>query len=310
MQFPEPIPVTDLAEQLSAKLIGNDQLLAHGINEIHQVAAGDITFVDVAKYYQKALRSEATIILIDQETECPEGKALLVVDQPFAAYDGLVRRYRPWVPLSTQIHESAQIHPSAVIEPGVIIGPQAIIGERAYLQANAYIGAHTRVGAQAIVQAGAIIGTSAFYFKRENNRYNKWQTGGRVVLEERVDIGPGCTINAGVSSDTLIGAGTKMDSQVHIGHDVKVGKDCLFAGQVGIGGNTVVGDRVVLYGQVGIAQNLTIGDEVVVLAKSGVSKNLEGGKVYFGYPAMEARTKYRELAAMRHLPKFLQEYYK
>ena len=131
-----------------------------------------------------------------------------------------------------------------------------------------------------------------------------------MVIEDHVDIGPGCTVNKGVSGDTIVGEGTKLDSQVHIGHDVVIGKRCLFAGQVGIGGNTRIGNDVILYGQVGVAQNLVIGDKVLVSAKSGVSKNLESGKAYFGYPAAEARTAYKELAALRHLPEFFQEYYK
>jgi UDP-3-O-[3-hydroxymyristoyl] glucosamine N-acyltransferase len=104
--------------------------------------------------------------------------------------------------------------------------------------------------------------------------------------------------------------GTKLDAQIQIGHDVRIGQHCLIAAQVGIAGNTVLGDWVTLYGQVGIAQNLKIGDKVVVLAKSGVSKDLEAGKTYFGAPAGEVRTMYREMAALRHLPEFLANFYR
>jgi len=124
-----------------------------------------------------------------------------------------------------------------------------------------------------------------------------------VIIEDNVDIGAGCTINKGVSGDTTIGAGTKIDCQVHIGHDARIGKNCLIAAQAGISGNTVLGDEVVVYGQVGIAQNLKIGAKAVILAKSGVSKDLEGGKTYFGYPAQEAREAYKELATLRQLRK-------
>ena len=160
-----------------------------------------------------------------------------------------------------------------------------------------------------MIQAGSIIGTEAFYFKRTEEGYQPWRSGGRVIIEDNVRIGAGCTINKGVSGDTVIGAGTKIDCQVHIGHDVVVGKNCLFAAQVGIGGNTVIGDDVIIYGQAGISHNVSIGSKVVVHAKSGVSKSLEEGKAYFGYPANEARTMYKELAALRHLPTFFANYY-
>ena len=128
-----------------------------------------------------------------------------------------------------------------------------------------------------------------------------------MIIENDVEVGACCTINKGVSGDTIIGEGTKMDCQIHIAHGVVVGKRCLFAAQVGIGGKTIIGDEVVLYGQVGIIHNLVIGDNVIVLAGAGVNKNLESGKAYFGSPASEARAKYKELAALKMLPDFMRE---
>lgn len=310
MKFAQPIPVAELAKKIGAELIGDATLLATGINEIHKVEAGDITFVDVKKYFAKSLNSAATIILLNEPAECPPGKALLLCDNPFKAYNDLVLEHRPFRPVTVAISDTAEIDPSCVIEPNVIIGHHVKIGRNCHIQANVTIGEHTQIGDHVVVQSGAIIGTDAFYFKKTESGYERWRSGGRVVLEDNVEIGAGCTINKGVSGDTVIGAGSKLDSQVHIGHDAVIGKNCLLAGQVGIGGNTVLGDWVVLFGQVGIAQNLKIGDYAVVLAKSGVSKDLEGGKTYFGYPATEAMTNYREMAALRHLPEFFQKYYK
>ncbi len=310
MDFPSPISVKEIAKKVNADLIGNEKLEATGINEIHQVRPGDVTFVDVEKYYKKALNSAASIILINQKTKCPKDKALLVCDDPFAAYNSLVLEFRPFQPLQKNISDTAEIHPSTIIEPGAMVGHHVKIGKNCYIQANAVIAEHTIIGDRVVVQSGAIVGTDAFYFKKTEAGYQRWRSGGRVILEDDVEIGAGCTINKGVSGDTIIGTGTKLDCQVHIGHDVVIGKKCLFAAQVGIGGNTIVGDEVVMYGQVGIAQNLRIGDKAIILAKSGVSKDLEGGKAYFGYPAGEARTTYRELAALRHLPEFFSEYYK
>ena len=310
MKLPQPIPVKEIAAKIGAKLLGDDSLLATGINEIHKVEDGDITFSDVAKYFKRSLDSAATIIILNEKVKPPKGKAVLLCDDPFAAYNSLVTEYRPFRPLTAQVSESAVVHPSAIIEPNVVIGHQVRIGAYSYIQANAYIGDHTVIGEHVTIQAGAIIGTDAFYYQRREEGYAKWRSGGRVVIEDRVEIGAGCTINKGVSGDTIIGEGSKLDCQVHIGHGVVIGKNCLLAGQVGVGGKTVIEDNVVLYGQVGVIQRVRIGRDAVVLAGAGVSKSLEGGKVYFGAPASEAPTKYREIAALRHLPEFFKNYYR
>ncbi len=304
MKFDKATPIQKIADRLKAEIIGDNTLNALGINEIHHVKAGDITFSDVKKYFEKALNSAATFIILNERPDTiPEGKVVLIHPQPFEAYDSLVRQQRPFTPLSIEVAESAAIHPSVVLEPNVVIGNHVRIGVGSYIQANAVIHDYTVIGKNVTIGAGTLIGTDAFYFKHNTEGYKKWRSGGRVVIEDNVDIGAGCTINKGVSSDTIIGEGTKIDCQVHIGHDAQIGKNCLIAAQAGISGNTVLEDEVVLYGQVGIAQNLRIGKKAVVLAKSGVSKDLVGDKTYFGYPAQEVRDAYKELAILRQLRK-------
>ncbi len=306
MKFAQPIPVREIAQRIGAELIGDDSLLASGINEIHKVENGDITFVDAPKYFDRSLQSAATIILLNERVDCPPGKALLLCDEPFEAYNSLVMAHRPIQPLNERIHPSAVVHPSAIIEPNVVIGPHVRIGQYTHVQANVVIAEHSLIGSHVLIQSGSIIGTDAFYFKKlPDGTQKKWRSGGRVVIHDRVDIGAGCTINKGVSGDTVIGEGTKLDCQVHIGHGVVIGKNCLLAAQVGIGGKTVVGDQVVIYGQAGIAQNLHIDDKAVISAKSGVARSLEGGKTYFGAPAIEIRQHYRMVAALRRLPDLL-----
>lgn len=307
MKFSKPVSIKEIAERFNCRIIGNADLVATGINEIHKVENGDITFVDVEKYYQKSIHSAATVILINKEAEFPEGKALLVCDDPFSVYNRIVKEHRPFEPLNAMISDSAEIHPSTILEPNVVVGNHARIGKYCYIQANVFIGEHTIIKDNVTIQAGALIGTDAFYYKKIPTGYDKWRSCGRVIIENDVEIGAGCTINKGVSGDTIIGEGTKMDCQVHIAHGVVIGKRCLFAAQVGIGGKTIIGDDVVLYGQVGIIHNLEIGNKVVVLAGSGVNKNLEKGKVYFGYPASEARAKFKEMAALKQLPDFLRK---
>jgi UDP-3-O-[3-hydroxymyristoyl] glucosamine N-acyltransferase len=304
MKFPQPIPIKDIAAKLNARIYGDKSLNALGINEIHQVKEGDITFSDVKKYFEKALKSKATFIILNEQVEpVPQGKVILVHPQPFEAYDNIVKEYRPFNPLSLEVADSAIIHPSVIIEPNVVIGNQVRIGQGSYIQANSIIYDYTVIGKNVQIGAGSFIGTEAFYFKKTEDGYKKWRSGGRVVIEDNVDIGAGCTINKGVSSDTVIGAGTKIDCQVHIGHDVIIGKNCLIAAQCGISGNSVLENDVILYGQVGVAQNIVIGEKAIVLAKSGISKNLEGNKSYFGYPAQEALEAYKELAILRQMRK-------
>lgn len=299
MNFTIPIPVKELVNKFNLELIGDEHQMATGINEIHKVRTGDITFVDIEKYYEKSLKSAATIIIINKKVACPSGKTLLVSDDPFAVYNQVVWEHRPMKYLTSDRGDNLQIGQNTHIDYGVHIGHDVTIGSGCYIQPGAFIGDQTIIGDNVIIQAGALIGTDAFYYKKINGQYHKWRSGGKVIIGDDVEIGAGSTINRGVSGETIIGAGSKLDCQVHIGHGAVLGKNCMVAAQVGVAGKTIIGDNCVIYGQAGIAQNLIIGDNSIILAKTGVSKNLEGNKTYFGYPAGEAREKFKELAVLR-----------
>lgn len=307
MDLIKPIPLTELAEAIGAEIKGNADQMVRGFNEIHKVRPGDVMFVDHPKYYQKALDSAATVILIDKNVDVPPGKAILVVDHPFDVYDNWTRQYRPHHELQSTVSKDANIGANTVIEHGCVIAPNVTIGSDCYIEAGVYIGPHTVIGDRVHIGPNSVIASDAFYYKKKGSAYTKWHTSGRVVLEDDVDIGANCTINRGVSGDTVIGRGSKLDCLIHIGHGAVIGEDCLLAAQVGVSGKTIIGNRCTIYGQVGIAQSLHIGDDVVILAKSGVSKNLAAGGVYFGTPAEPAREKYRELAALRQLPEFMKK---
>jgi UDP-3-O-[3-hydroxymyristoyl] glucosamine N-acyltransferase len=301
MKFNRPVPIKEIAAWIDATLIGDPTLNATGINEIHKVEKGDITFVDVEKYFRKSIDSKASIIILNKYTECPDGKALLLCEKPFLAYDSIVRRMRTPLIWNEIPKVNQSISPDATIEPNVMIGNHVEIGAGSYLQAGTIIRDHVSIGKNVTIQSGAIIGTDAFYLKKWDSHYQSWTTGGKVVIENEVQIGAGCTINSGVSGDTVVGEGTKIDCQVQIGHGVVIGKHGLIAAQVGIAGKTIIGDHCVIYGQVGIAQNLVIGNHVTILAKSGVGENIADGKIYFGIPAMEAKLKKRELVVLKQL---------
>jgi UDP-3-O-[3-hydroxymyristoyl] glucosamine N-acyltransferase len=303
MRITRPLTAAQLAEKIDAKLVGDGDQLITGINEIHHVEAGDLSFVDHPRYYDAALNSAATVILIDQERACPPGKALLIVKEPFNHYNDLVWQERPRRRWEDHVAPTARFGQNVTIGPGAIIGPYAILGDNCHVGPNAVVGERCELGQGVIVGPGAVIGGEAFYYKRTTEGMTPWRSGGNVILEDQVEIGPNCTIARGVSSPTIIGQGTKMDALVQIGHDCKIGRHCLFAAQVGVAGNCTIGDWCVFQGQAGLAQNLTIGDRVTVLAKTGVGHDLESGKRYFGIPAQEARAAFKDLAMLRGLKK-------
>jgi UDP-3-O-[3-hydroxymyristoyl] glucosamine N-acyltransferase len=305
MKFKSPVPVKWIAEFISAELMGNADGHATGLNEIHKVETGDIVFVDHPKYYDKCINSEASFIIINKKTNCPDGKALLIVDNPFEAYLKLVRHFRPFVPSTKPISDSAVIGKDTVVFPNVFIGNNVSIGNNCIIHPNVSVYDDTVIGNNVVIHAGTIIGSDAFYFNTKKDRevwYKKMESCGRVVIEDDVELGAGCTIDRGVTGDTIIGRGTKFDNMVHIGHDVVIGKNCLFAAQVAVAGATTIEDGVVLWGQVGISKTLNIGANAVVLAQSGVGVNIEPGKIYFGSPAEEALVKKRELVWIKRIP--------
>ncbi|MEY4740306.1 MAG: hypothetical protein RLZZ05_1690 [Bacteroidota bacterium] len=305
MKFPSPVSIEWIATLINARIEGNTTGFATGINEIHKVEEGDLVFVDHPKYYTKCIDSAASFIIIDQSTECPAGKALLIVEQPFEAYLKIVEQFRPFHPTTSMIDPTATIGEGSYVAPNAFIGQHVSIGKNCTIHPNVSILEHCILGNNVVVQSGATIGSDAFYYNTKKNRdvwYKKMNSCGRVVLEDHVEIGAGCTIDRGVTHDTIIGEGTKMDNMVHIGHDVVVGKNCLFAAQVGIAGATTVEDGVILWGQVGVNKTINIGKNAIVMGQSGVANSLEGGKTYFGYTAEEAISKRREMIWIRRIP--------
>lgn len=303
MKLLKPTPLSELAEIIQAEIVGDAHALVTGINEIHKVESGDLMFVDVQKYFKKAFQSAATFILINEKASAPVGKHLLVCSDPFSAYNQLVAHFAPSRPLSAQISESAEIHPTVILEPNVVIGHQVKIGAGSYIRANTVIHEGTVIGKNVIIQSGSVLGTDAFYFKKRTTQYEKMNSCGRVVIEDNVEIGSCCTIDRGVSGDTVIGEGSKLDNQVHVAHGVVIGKHCVIAAQVGIAGKTILKDGVKLWGQVGVAPRLHLEEGVEVYAQSGVSRNLAGGQAYFGSPAIPAKDWFSEYRAVKRLPR-------
>jgi len=307
VKFPKPQTLAQIAQLLDCDFVGSADFPVLGMNEIHVVQPGDIVFVDHPKYYDKALNSMATIILINKEVECPKGKALLISDDPFRDFNKLTNHFRPFEPARAVIADSAKIGKHTIIQPNVFIGNNVIIGDDCLIHPNVTIYDNTIIGNNVTIHAGTVLGADAFYYKNRPDKFDKLKSGGNVVIMDNVEIGALCTIDKGVSASTIIGEGSKLDNQVHVGHDSVVGKRCLIASQVGIAGCVLVQDFVTIWGQVGITSGVTIGERSVISAQSGVSKSLPGHKSYFGTPADEFRKKYKEIASIRLIPDIIEK---
>ena len=307
MKFPTTFSLKQIAEIISSEYVGHDDFPVTGMNEIHVVEPGDIVFVDHPKYYDKALESKATIILINKQVDCPNGKALLISDDPFRDFNKLTTFFQPFVPSSQSIAATAKIGKDTVIQPNTFVGNNVVIGENCIIHSNVTIYDNCLIGDNVTIHAGTVLGADAFYYKKRPEGFDKLISGGRVVLEDNVDIGALCTIDRGVSGDTTIGYGTKLDNQVHVGHDTVIGKKCLIASQTGIAGCVIIEDEVTLWGQVGTNSGITIGAKAVIMGQTGVTKSVKGGKSYFGTPIEESREKLKQLAYLKQIPEIIKK---
>ncbi|MBM1106989.1 UDP-3-O-(3-hydroxymyristoyl)glucosamine N-acyltransferase [Aurantibacter crassamenti] len=307
MKFPTTYTLKQIAEILGVEYVGSDDFAVLGMNEIHVVESGDIVFVDHPKYYDKALTCKATTVLINKKVDCPEGKALLISEDPFSDFNKLTQFFKPFEKSVNSIAASAKIGEGTVIQPNVYLGNNVEIGANCLIHANVAIYDGCSIGDNVTIHSGSVLGSDAFYFKNRPEGFDKLKSGGTIVIQNNVEIGAGCTIDKGVTGSTIIGEGTKLDNQVQVGHDTIIGKKCLIAAQCGIAGCVVIEDEVTLWGQVGVTSAIRIGKGAIVLAQTGISKSLAGGKTYFGSPVEEARKKLKQMADVKKIPSILEK---
>jgi UDP-3-O-[3-hydroxymyristoyl] glucosamine N-acyltransferase len=292
MKFSKPQTLRDIAKLIDCDFLGSADFPVLGLNEIHVVNPGDIVFVDHPKYYDKALQSQATIVLINKEVACPEGKALLISDDPFRDFNKIINHFNPFIAARAVISDSAEIGLHTVIQPNVFIGNNVKIGKDCLIHPNVVIYDNTIIGDRVTIHAGTVLGADAFYYKNRPENFDKLVSCGNVVIQNNVDIGALCTIDKGVTASTTISEGTKLDNQVHIGHDTVVGRRCLIAAQVAIAGCVIIEDFVTIWGQAAITSGVTIGEKAIISAQSGVSK---------------FRKKYKEIASIRLIPDIIEK---
>lgn len=307
MKFPKPHTLKQISEIINTTYVGADDFPVLGMNEIHVVEPGDIVFVDHPKYYDKALKSAATILLINKEIDCPEGKVLLISDDPFRDFNKLTQHFKPFQSAHQSISDSAKIGTNTVIQPNCFIGHNVVIGNDCLIHPNVVIYDDTVIGNNVTIHAGTVLGASAFYYKKRPEGFDQLISGGRVVVKDNVHIGALCTIDRGVTGDTIIGEGSKLDNQIQIGHDTVIGKKCLIASQAGIAGCVIIEDEVTIWGQVGSTSGITIGTKAVVHAQAGISKSLDGGKTYWGRPAQEAKSELKDKVYIKRIPEIIEQ---
>jgi len=309
MKLEKPLQVKELAQIIGndIEIQGDENALVTGINEIHMVVPGDITFVDHPKYYTKALESDASFVIIDIKPENSYGKTLFISSDPFRDYVKLVKHFRVFIPQDSFIHPEAKIGEGTILQPGVFVGREVTIGKNCVIHSNVSIYDYTTIGDNVVIQANSVIGGEAFYFKRRDTHWDKLETCGSTVIGNNVDIGALCTIDKGVSGATAIGDGCKLDNHIQIGHDTVIGKNVLIGAHSAIAGVTIIEDDCVLWSKTAVNKDLVMGKGTVLLAMSAIDKSVEPGKVLFGVPAIEAQKKWREIAAIRRLPDALDD---
>lgn len=311
MKFKQPISVESVVEIIGHPLqqIGRYDGQVTGINELHSVETGDITFVDCDKYYNRVLQSDASVILINTDAvACPEGKVLLVTADPLLDYLSVVRHYTHYTPQSTAIHPDAQIGEGTVIEPLVFIGENVKIGKNCVIHSNVSIYADTVIGDNVIIHSNSTIGADACYFQKRPDRWIKMESCGTTYIGNDVEVGCGCCIDKGVSGVTYIGDGTKFDNLVQIGHDTHIGKRVLLGAQCGIAGCTYIDDDCKIWGKASVNKDLYVAKNTVLFGCSAIDKNVtEEGQTLFGIPADDAQKKWKEFVYIRKLSTLFEE---
>ena len=290
-------------------VIGNSSVMVTGVNELHSVKEGDLTFVDNEKYFTRILQSDASVILINNaEVECPEGKVLLITEDPLLDYITIVKHFTHFTPQQTPIHPNAVIGEGTVIQPLVFIGENVRIGKNCIIHSNVSIYAGTVIGDNVVIHSNSTIGADACYFQKRPDGWLKLVSGGDTYIGNNVEIGCNCCIDRGVSGTTYIDDGCIFDNLVQVGHDTHIGKRTLLGAQCGVAGCTYIDDDCKIWAKAAVNKDLYIAKGTVLLACSAIDKDVrEEGKTLFGMPAGEATQRWREMAMMRRLPDLFRE---
>jgi UDP-3-O-[3-hydroxymyristoyl] glucosamine N-acyltransferase len=314
-----------LAELVQGEVDGDGNLVIQSARALHEALPGDITFAD-DRHFEELHHSPASAAVVSPNGSA-NGKSIIRVQDPIAAFATIFQRLRPVAP-----RKDSGIHPTAVIDPSAVIGSEAhigphvcvgagtIIGSRCRLHSGVVIGGGCRLGDDAelyphavlydgtvigdsvIIHANAVIGADGFGYRSVDGEHVKVPQLGHVEIGDRVEIGAGTTIDRGTFGPTRIGAGTKIDNLVQIGHNCQIGDRNIIVAQAGVAGSSRTGNQVVVAAQAGIRDHVEVGDGCVIAAKAGVSKDIQKGEFVCGAPAIPLRDFKLINASMSKLP--------
>ncbi|MCQ2275793.1 MAG: UDP-3-O-(3-hydroxymyristoyl)glucosamine N-acyltransferase [Bacteroidales bacterium] len=305
MKFPQPISVEELVRIIGMPVTRRGDFAGQvvGINELHSVEPGEVTFVDCDKYYSRVLQSPASVVIINKvDVDCPENKVLLFSEDPLRDYLSVVKHFKSYEPQQVNIHPTAVIGEGTVLEPFVFVGRNVKIGKNCIIHSNVSIYEDTTIGDDVIIHSNTTIGGDACYFQKRADRWIKLESCGSTFIGNDVEVGCNCCIDKGVSGVTYIGDGTKFDNLVQIGHDTHIGKRVLLGAQSGVAGCTYVDDDCKIWAKACVNKDLYVAKNTVLYALSAIDKSVEvEGQTLFGIPADDAKKKWRELAYLRKL---------
>ncbi len=321
-----PFSLAEVARAAGAKLDGPPDTMLSGTAPLQAAGPTDISFLHNRKYLPVLAQTGAGAVLVSPEyaQRVPAGTVALVVADPQVGWAHVAALFHPPPPPTPGVHASAVIDATAQVDGSAEIGPLVVIGERAEIGPECRIGAgavigagvvlgagcrvgpmasisHAILGARVYIYPGARIGQDGFGFAMTASGFVTVPQLGRVILEDDVEIGANSTVDRGAATDTVIGAGTRIDNLVMIAHGVQLGRCCVMAAQSGISGSTVVGDFVQIAAQAGLTGHLKIGDRARIGAQAGIMSDVEAGAEVIGSPAMPVREFFRNVATLRRL---------
>jgi UDP-3-O-[3-hydroxymyristoyl] glucosamine N-acyltransferase len=325
------VTLRQLAELIHGQLAGDGDLVLHAARTLAEAQPGDISFLETEKHAQHLPTCRASALVVPAGV-AGDGRPVIRVADPLTAFVAIVRHLHgrkdttpPGIDPRAVLHPSAQVGPDATIGPlvsvdegcvvgarcrlypGVVVGPHCRLGDDVTLYPNVVLYEGTVLGNRVIIHANAVLGADGFGYRLQDGRHVKVPQLGSVEVGDDVEVGACTTIDRGTFQATRVGAGTKIDNLVQIGHNCQIGRHNLFVSQMGIAGSSTTGDYVVVAGQVGIVDHVHIGDRCLIGAKAGVTKSVAPGVRMLGIPATPEREQKRILMSLEKLPELRKE---